>query len=56
MATYQQPGQDWTAVLRRQPVSVVDSQPEGNRPEAWLIRFGGAVLGLPGDEGDGSRA
>ena len=37
MATYEQPGQDWTAVLRRQPVRIVNGKAEGGDTEMFEI-------------------
>jgi len=37
MATYEQPGQDWTAVLRRQPVRIVNGQAEGGDTDMFEI-------------------
>ena len=37
MATYEQPGQDWTATLRRQPARIVEGATEGPYTDAFEI-------------------
>ena len=37
MATYEQPGQDWTAVLRRQPVRIVNGKAAGGDTDMFEI-------------------
>jgi len=37
MATYEQPGQSWTAVLRRQPARIVDGKAEGGDTNMFEI-------------------
>jgi len=37
MATYEQPGQGWTAVLRRQPVRIINGKAEGGDTDMFEI-------------------
>ena len=37
MATGAQPGEDWTVVLRRQPVRIVEGRPEGGYTDMYEI-------------------
>ena len=37
MATYAQPGEDWTVALRRQPARIVQSGAEGGHTDAFEI-------------------
>jgi hypothetical protein len=37
MMTHDQPGDGWTAVLRRQPARIMDGRPEGGYTDAFEI-------------------
>ncbi len=55
MQAHDQPGLGWTVVLRRQPVRIVEGQPEGGYTDAYeSLGLGGA--GFPRNLGGGAAA